>query len=93
MTNVSLGLHWLRSALLMGSLLELSGLNLYTIQIQYLPGLPGGLFGLIFPIWLIVKGFNSSTIASESANLDDGGWSGVRQPTAASKQGAENSLH
>jgi hypothetical protein len=32
--------------------------------------LPGGLFELILPIWLIVKGFNSSTIASQSAKTD-----------------------
>jgi hypothetical protein len=29
--------------------------------------LPGGLFELILPIWLFVKGFSSSAIASESA--------------------------
>jgi hypothetical protein len=29
--------------------------------------LPGGLFELILPIWLIVKGFNPSAIDSESA--------------------------
>jgi hypothetical protein len=28
--------------------------------------LPGGLFELILPIWLIVKGFNPSAIASEA---------------------------
>jgi hypothetical protein len=29
--------------------------------------LPGSLFEIVFPIWLIVKGFNSSAIDSESA--------------------------
>jgi hypothetical protein len=29
--------------------------------------LPGGLFELFLPLWLFVKGFNSSAIASESA--------------------------
>ena len=32
--------------------------------------LPGGLFEIILPIWLIVKGFNSSAIASESVKTD-----------------------
>ncbi len=51
------------AALLIGSSLELFGLNLYMIQFA-----PGALFELIFPIWLIVKGFNSSTIPPEPAN-------------------------
>jgi len=32
--------------------------------------LPGGLFEVILPIWLIVKGFNPSAIASGSAKTD-----------------------
>jgi hypothetical protein len=32
--------------------------------------LPGGLFEFILPIWLIVKGFNSTAIASASAKTD-----------------------
>jgi hypothetical protein len=32
--------------------------------------LPGGLFEIILPIWLIVKGFNPSAIASGSAKTD-----------------------
>jgi len=32
--------------------------------------LPGGLFEIILPIWLIVKGFNSSAIASESVKTE-----------------------
>jgi len=32
--------------------------------------LPGGLFEIILPIWLIVKGFNSSAIASGSVKTD-----------------------
>jgi Domain of unknown function (DUF4386) len=50
------------AALFIGSSLELFGLNLSMIHF-----VPGGLFELIFPIWLIVKGFNPSAIASESA--------------------------
>ncbi len=33
-------------------------------------GLPGGLFEIFLAIWLIVKGFNSSVIVSESAKTD-----------------------
>jgi hypothetical protein len=50
------------AALFIGSSFELFGLNLSMIHF-----VPGGLFELIFPIWLIVKGFNPSAIASESA--------------------------
>jgi hypothetical protein len=53
------------AALLIGSSLELFGLNLYMIHY-----LPGGLFELVLPIWLIVKGFDSSAIVSESAQVD-----------------------
>lgn len=53
------------AALLIGSSLELFGLDLHMIHY-----VPGGLFELIFPIWLIVKGFASSAIASESAQVD-----------------------
>jgi uncharacterized protein DUF4386 len=71
------------AALLIGGLLELFGLNLYMIQFA-----PGALFELIFPIWLIVKGFNSSTIPPESANPDDDGvLAGVRQPAVAPSKG------
>jgi hypothetical protein len=71
------------AALLIGGLLELFGLNLYMIQFA-----PGALFELVFPIWLIVKGFNSSTVPPESANLDDDGvLAGVRQPAVAPSTG------
>jgi hypothetical protein len=53
------------AALFIGSVLELFGLNLYMIHY-----VPGGLFELIFPIWLIVKGFNPSAIVSELAKTD-----------------------
>jgi hypothetical protein len=53
------------AALLTGSSIELFGINLYMLHY-----LPGGLFELILPIWLIVKGFNSSAIVSESAQAD-----------------------
>ena len=52
-------------ALLTSALLEVfgysAGMTLY---------LPGALFELIFPIWLIAKGFNLPSIASESAKID-----------------------
>jgi Domain of unknown function (DUF4386) len=49
------------AALAMGALLELFGL-----KVGLLYSIPGGLFELIFPIWLIVKGFNSSATTSLS---------------------------
>jgi len=72
--------------LLCGSVLEVLGFNLLLIHT-----LPGGLWELFMGVWLIAKGFNPSAFASESATSDDGGGTGVRQPTAASQQGAENS--
>lgn len=53
------------AALFIGSLLEVFGHDL--AMIHYVPG---GLFELVLPIWLIVKGFNSSAIVSESAQAD-----------------------
>jgi hypothetical protein len=54
------------AALLIGGLLELFGLNLYMIRY-----LPGALCELTLPIWLILKGFNSSAaIVSESAQAE-----------------------
>src|SRR5215212_5548889 len=52
--------------------------------------IPGGLWELFIGVWLIVKGFNPSAFAPESATPDDGDWTGVRQPAAASQQGAGN---
>src|SRR5215207_26887 len=72
--------------ILCGSLLEVLGFNLQTIH-----AIPGGLWELFIGVWLIVKGFNPSAFASESATPDDGGGTGVRQPAAASQQGAGNS--
>lgn len=48
------------AALFAGGLFELFGPNLSMIQY-----LPGGLFELILPIWLITKGFNSSAVVSK----------------------------
>lgn len=53
------------AALLGGALLELFGLNLYMLQY-----VPGGLFELILPIWLIAKGFNSAPVVPESSRVD-----------------------
>jgi Domain of unknown function (DUF4386) len=52
------------AALLIGSVLEIFGLNL-----RLLHNLPGGVFEFILPIWLIVKGFNASSIVPESAKV------------------------
>lgn len=50
------------AALLLGTSLELFGLNPYMIHY-----LPGGLFELILPIWLIVKGFNAEALSFSSS--------------------------
>ena len=52
-------------ALIMGGVAELFGLNVSMMHF-----LPGNLFDLFLPIWLIVKGFNASVIASQSAATD-----------------------
>lgn len=52
-------------ALFIGGLLELFNVNLSMIHY-----LPGGLFELIFPIWLIAKGFNPFPVAAESTKTD-----------------------
>jgi len=51
------------AALFAGGLAELAGLNL-----QMLHYAPGGLFELILPIWLIVKGFSPSASVADSAH-------------------------
>lgn len=50
------------AALFIGSALELFGINLHMIHYA-----PGGLFELFLPIWLITKGFDSTTMAFEYA--------------------------
>ncbi len=52
-------------ALLMGSAVELFGFNLNMMHF-----LPGGIFELILPLWLIVKGFSPSAIASQPTRTD-----------------------
>lgn len=49
------------AVLLTGTLLELFGINLYMLHYA-----PGGLFELVLPIWLIVKGFNSLSVVPET---------------------------
>src|SRR5918992_2287820 len=72
--------------LLCGSVLEVLGFALLDIH-----AIPGGLWELFIGVWLIVKGFNPSAFASESATSDDGGGIGDRQPAVASQQEAGNS--
>ncbi len=52
------------TTLLLGSILLLSGPN---GVVEVASVVPGGLFEITLSIWLIVKGFNSSAIASLSA--------------------------
>jgi hypothetical protein len=72
------------TALITTALLEVFGYSTGVVIFLYLPG---ALFEIIFPIWLIVKGFNPSTGASESANPDVGGSPGVREPAVAPSNG------
>lgn len=65
------------AALLAGALLELFGVNLYMFQY-----VPGGAFELILPVWLIVKGFNSSAWSAEPARVD-GKELGAMSPSGA----------
>src|SRR3712207_771177 len=53
------------AALVAGSSLELFGNDL--AMIHYLPG---ALFELVLPVWLIVRGFDSSAIVSRSVQAD-----------------------
>jgi hypothetical protein len=53
--------------LLLGVLLNMLGYVDMSTGAGMLLYLPGGLFELFLPIWLFVKGFNSSAIAFESA--------------------------
>src|SRR5918995_2395508 len=64
--------------LLCGSVLEVLGFALLDIHV-----IPGGLWELFIGVWLIVKGFNPSAFAPESATPDDGVLTGVRQPAAS----------
>jgi len=53
------------ATLLCGSVVEVLGFNLHSIHT-----IPGGLWELFIGVWLIAKGFNSSTIASETAKTE-----------------------
>ena len=48
-----------------GVLLDLSGYFYMNTDAGMLLYIPGGLFELFFPVWLFIKGFNPSAIASE----------------------------
>jgi hypothetical protein len=69
--------------LLCGSVLEVLGFALLDIHT-----IPGGLWELFIGVWLIVKGFNPSAFAPESAHPDDG-WTGVGQPAASQQEDAK----
>lgn len=61
--------RWLAALGLVGYAALFAGgsAELFGPDLQMLHYLPGGLFELIFPIWLIVKGFNLSATAAEPA--------------------------
>jgi Domain of unknown function (DUF4386) len=69
------------AVILCRSVVEVLGFNLLSIH-----AVPGGLWEIFLGMWLIVKGFNPSAFVSESANLDDGVLTGVRQPAVASRE-------
>ncbi len=54
-----------------GVLLDLLGYFSMNTNAGMLLEIPGGLFELFLPVWLFVKGFNSSAIASESAKANN----------------------
>jgi len=54
---------------------------------QIIATIPEFVWELSLGIWLIVKGFNPSALASMSANPDDGVLSGVRQPAVVPSNG------
>jgi len=53
-----------------GVLLDLLGYFYMNTDVGMLLYIPGGLFELFLPAWLFIKGFNSSAIASGSAQRD-----------------------
>lgn len=54
---------------------------------QIIATIPEFVWELSLGIWLIVKGFNSSALASMSTNPADGVLSGVRQPAVVPSNG------
>src|SRR5215210_6900404 len=51
---------------------------------QAIATIPEFFWELSLGIWLIVKGFNSSAVASLSTDAGDGVWTGVSQPAVPS---------
>jgi hypothetical protein len=54
-----------------GVLLDLLGYFPMNTNAGMLLEIPGGLFELFLPLWLFIKGFNSSAITSESAKANN----------------------
>ena len=54
---------------------------------QVLPAAPEFVWELALGIWLIVKGFNKSALASMSTDPDDGVSTGVHQPAVVPSNG------
>jgi hypothetical protein len=48
---------------------------------------PEAIWELALGIWLIVKGFNTSAVASLSTDPDDGALTGVEQPAVVPSNG------
>jgi len=47
-------------------------LELYGLDLRLLHNLPGGIFELLLPLWLIVRGFKSSALAAELGGSTQG---------------------
>ena len=58
------------AVLLPGASLDMFGCVDINHGVGMIVFIPGGLFELLFPIWLFVKGFNSSTIESGPTKTD-----------------------
>jgi hypothetical protein len=58
---------------------------------QVLPALPEFVWELALGIWLIIKGFNKSALASLSTDPDDGVSTGVEQPAVVRSNGSVTS--
>jgi hypothetical protein len=70
------------ATILGGSVLEVLGFDLLEIH-----AIPGGLWEVFIGVWLIVKGFDPSALASLPTDPDDGVLTGVDRPAVATRHG------
>jgi hypothetical protein len=72
------------AALMVSALLEVFDYSTGVVTFLYLPG---ALFEVVFPAWLIVKGFNPSPGGFRPPDGDVGDLTGVREPAVVPAQG------